>query len=203
MISVTRVEPGSFAPHHVELLQTFADQAVIAIENVRLFNETKEALEQQIATSDVLQAISNSVADTAPVFDKILAGCERLFSGDQLMVFRLDEQERLVLEAIRGPDAERIERTRRIFPVPLAGTASEQAILERRLVTYSDVLNDRGGSGGPPSGCAGSSGKRIRSPSRRCSGKARRSARSWSAARSCARSTTRSSGCCAPSPTRR
>jgi two-component system, NtrC family, sensor kinase len=45
-ISVTRVQTGSFANHHVQLLQTFADQAVIAIENVRLFNETKEALER-------------------------------------------------------------------------------------------------------------------------------------------------------------
>jgi hypothetical protein len=81
-----------------------------------LFNETREALEQQIATSEVLQAISNSVADTAPVFDKILAACERLFAGNQLIVFQLDEQERLTIGAIRGPDPERVERARRIFP---------------------------------------------------------------------------------------
>ncbi|MGZ5797102.1 MAG: GAF domain-containing protein [Caldimonas sp.] len=126
----------------INLVRTFADQAVIAIENTRLFNETKEALEQQIATSDVLQAISNSVADTAPVFDKILAACERLFAGNQLMVFLVDDQERLALGAIRGPDPERLERARRIFPVPLAGTATEQAIRERRLVTFADVLAD-------------------------------------------------------------
>ncbi len=132
-----------FPEADVNLVQTFADQAVIAIENTRLFNETREALEQQTATSEVLQAISNSVADTAPVFDKILAGCERLFAGNQLVVFLIDDQERLAVGAIRGLDPERIERMRKIFPVPLSGTVSEQAIRERRLVTYADVLHDR------------------------------------------------------------
>ena len=80
-ISVTRREPGSFADHHVQLLQTFADQAVIAIQNVRLFNETQEALQRQTATSDVLKVIASSPSDVQPVFEAIADQSNRLLNG--------------------------------------------------------------------------------------------------------------------------
>ena len=66
-IVVCLSQPGQFPESQVALLKTFADQAVIAIENVRLFNETKEALEQQRASGEVLAAINSSIADTSPV----------------------------------------------------------------------------------------------------------------------------------------
>ena len=64
MIAVSRKEPGKFAPHHVQLLQTFADQAVIAIQNATQINETREALERQTATADILKVIASSPSDT-------------------------------------------------------------------------------------------------------------------------------------------
>ncbi len=90
MITVTRRETGSFADHHVQLLRTFADQAVIAIESTRLFNETQEALERQTATSEILRVISSSPTDVRPVFDTILQTAVRLLDCDRAFVMRLD-----------------------------------------------------------------------------------------------------------------
>ncbi|MGY3603271.1 MULTISPECIES: GAF domain-containing protein [unclassified Bradyrhizobium] len=88
MISVTRAEPGAFAADHVQLLQTFADQAAIAIENARLFNETREALERQTATADILNVMAGSPSDVQPVFEAIAANANRLIGGFSTAVLR-------------------------------------------------------------------------------------------------------------------
>ena len=126
--------------HELALLKTFADQAVIAIQNARLFNETKEALDQQTATAEVLQVISASVADTQPVFDKILRSCERLFAGDEVGILLAGDDGMLHLGAQGGANPYVGMRDR--FPAPLEGSATALAISERRVLHYADVLGD-------------------------------------------------------------
>ncbi|MEK7754651.1 MAG: GAF domain-containing protein, partial [Acidobacteriota bacterium] len=136
-ISVTRREPGEFSNHQVDLLKTFADQAVIAIENVRLFNETREALDQQRASSEVLGAISSSIANTSPVFEAILAACERLFEGHLVGLNLVDDASAVYLAAYHGP---REQEMRAIYPLRLdRSTGSGLCILEGRPIQFPDV----------------------------------------------------------------
>ena len=135
MISVTRKEAGSFAEHHVQLLRTFADQAVIAIENTRLFNETREALERQTATAEVLEVIGSSVADPQPAFGKILDSCLRLFGTEQLGIFLAEEDGQVHLAAWRGSALEIVSHS---LPRPVAETITARAVQERRSVHVAD-----------------------------------------------------------------
>jgi GAF domain-containing protein/CheY-like chemotaxis protein len=137
-ITVTRPEPGPFAQRHVELLETFAAQAVIAIENVRLFNETQESLQQQKASAEVLAVISNSMADAQPVFEKILDSCKHLFGGDELDVLLVDEQGQLNIAAYRGAARDIVAAT---FPAPVERTPAGRALRERRVMHWPDLID--------------------------------------------------------------
>jgi signal transduction histidine kinase len=137
---VGRSFKGSFADKQLALLKTFTEQVVIAIQNARLFNETREALEQQKASGEVLSAISSSIADTGPVFEKILASCERLFEGRLGVINLIRDDGRVHLAAYHGPGREKLEQ---IYPFPLDdSSATGRVVLRREWIHFPDIEKD-------------------------------------------------------------
>ncbi|MEJ7668436.1 MAG: GAF domain-containing protein [Casimicrobiaceae bacterium] len=141
-IGLTWPDPGTTPQRQIDLLKTFADQAVIAIENVRLISETKEALENQTAISAVLRVISESPTDVTPVFEAILESATRLFDSPIAAVFRYDG--RLVhLVATHNWSAEAIDDARRLYPAPPnPHMMSGRVILAGTVLSEEDTLLD-------------------------------------------------------------
>jgi signal transduction histidine kinase len=143
-ISVSRATPGLFTEKQIAILKTFADQAVIAIENVRLFREISEALERQTATSEVLKVISRSTFDLEPVLESLVESARKLCGADRATISRADKDGNYVpvIERALEPNPEYLEYMQRHPIRPDRGTAVGRAVLERRPVHIPDVLAD-------------------------------------------------------------
>jgi signal transduction histidine kinase len=155
-ITVTRRQPEPFSGGEIELLQTFADQAVIAIENVRLFTELQEknqavtqahaqvseALEQQTATAEILRVISGSQTDIQPVFDTIVKSAARLCDGVFATLFRFDG-ELLHWMSQHNSTPEGIEAMQRRWPRPPGPeTIIGRAVIARTVIHVRDSESD-------------------------------------------------------------
>jgi GAF domain-containing protein len=147
-ITLMRHEVRPFTEKQIELLETFADQAVIAIENVRLFDEVQarteelsESLQQQTATADVLKVISRSAFDLQPVLDTLVESAARLCEA-QNTVICLRDGDVYRLAARHGFSPE-LEEYLKAHPMsPGRGSAYARAVLERRVIHIPDVLAD-------------------------------------------------------------
>jgi GAF domain-containing protein len=148
-VSIRRTEVRPFTDRQVELLETFAEQVVLAIENVRLFNETQEALEQQTATADILRAISGSPTDVQPVFDTILDNATRLCEAEHGAIFLFDG-EAYHAAAFRGAASALVEHHRRAPIRPGPHTALAQLLRELRPVHIEDMRADAAFAEGDP-----------------------------------------------------
>ena len=141
-IFVARKQAGLFTDAQVQLLKTFADQAVIAIENVRLFNETKEALAQQTATADVLKVISRSTFDLPTVLQTLIESAARLCDADKGNITR--EKDGIFFRAAEsyGYSREFVEHVKGMPIEKDRGSATGRALLEKRVIHIADVKAD-------------------------------------------------------------
>jgi PAS domain S-box-containing protein len=148
-ILIRRMEVRPFSDKQIKLLETFADQAVIAIENVRLFKELEVrnrdltvTLEQQTATSEILRVISSSPTDVQPVFDTIALSTKRLCDAEFCHIFRFDGK-LLHFVGHHGLAPEGVEAIRRAYPLPPGRTsAAARAVLSGQIEQIPDIEAD-------------------------------------------------------------
>jgi signal transduction histidine kinase/putative methionine-R-sulfoxide reductase with GAF domain len=149
VIALARTRVESFSERQVELVRTFADQAVIAIENARLINETREALDQQTATAEVLQVINASPGDLAPVFDAMLEKAMRLCEAafGQLHTF---DGEHWQTAAMSGLPAAFEEYRARTTPDYGPGTGPARLVQGEDIVHIADIADSDAYQRGEP-----------------------------------------------------
>ena len=149
VIFVGRSMPGPFSEQRIELLRTFADQAVIAIENVRLFTEVQarnrdltESLEQQTATAEILRAISSSPTDIRPVLETVVQAAARFCGAPDVAILRLDGDVLRGAASVGPFGRELASRSGGIEALELpvsTGSVSGRAVLTRRTVHVHDL----------------------------------------------------------------
>ncbi len=127
-IVLSRKPAKPFTDREIAFIQSFADQAAIAIQNTRLFDETRGALERQKASADVLSAIGRSVADAAPVFAEILNAGQRLFGAEEMGIYTVGADQMVRVADWRGVRHEEVLND----VTPLAESVTGRIIRERR-----------------------------------------------------------------------
>src|SRR5262249_13238303 len=140
-ILLYRQEIRLFTDKQVALVETFADQAVIAIENTRLLSELRESLQQQTATADVLEVISRSAFDLQPIFETVAESAVRLCEADKAFILRFDGE--LLHPVVAHNASPELTEFMRQNPIrPGRDSTSGRAALERRTTHIPDVMAD-------------------------------------------------------------
>ncbi|MGH2492205.1 MAG: GAF domain-containing protein, partial [Candidatus Limnocylindria bacterium] len=142
VIALRKLDTSGFTPSQIQLVEAFADQAVIAIENVRLFNETREALDRQSATAEVLKVMSDSPFELEPVLDSLVETAARLCNADHSAIFRREGDMLRMAATSKGRQSTLFE----VFharPLPLDRTTlTGRAVLDARTIHLPDVSAD-------------------------------------------------------------